>query len=113
NINKLKGQQYRIDLLTAELYEQVHFAVESSYAGMLEQIKIFLDYYYKHVELEESFLLPLALQLLTDDDWQEIDGHFADPRDPLFSRHEETENHFIYLHQSIIDYDKGLALKTA
>lgn len=113
NIQKLKGQQQSIDLLTPELYQQVHFAVESSYVGMVEQIKIFLDYYYKHVELEESFLFPLALQLFTDDDWQEIDGHFADSRDPLFSRHEETENHFIYLHQTIIEYDKGLALNTA
>ena len=113
NINKLKGQQNSIELLTPELYQQVHFAVESSYVGMIEQIKIFLDYYYKHVELEESFLFPLALQLFTDEDWQEMDGHFSDSRDPLFSRHEETENHFIYLHQMIIEYDKGLATKTA
>jgi len=76
---------------------------------MIEQIKVFLDYYYKHVETEDKFLYPLALQLFSDTDWQDMDRHFEDVLDPLFTAHEETENHFIRLYKMIIDHDEGLA----
>jgi len=108
-LKNIKIEQASIDKLTPELYQQVHLAVESSYQGMIEQIKVFLDYYYKHVETEDKFLYPLALQLFSDTDWQDMDRHFEDVLDPLFTAHEETENHFIRLYKMIIDHDEGLA----
>jgi len=104
-IISIKRQQENIEDLTAELYQQVEFSVESNYQGMIEQIKIYLDYYYKHVEVEESFLFPLARELFSEGDWQEIDGHLSDIHDPIFTAHEETENHFIRLHKMILEHE--------
>jgi len=109
----LKMQQENIEDLTTELYDHVQFSVESNYQGMIEQIKIYLDYYYKHIEIEEGFLFPLAIELFSDDDWKEIDGHLCDINDPLFTAHEETENHFIRLHKMIVNHEKERKKKTA
>ena len=106
-------QQENIEDLTAELYDHVQFSVESNYQGMIEQIKIYLDYYYSHIEIEENFLFPLAVELFSDDDWKEIDGHLCDINDSLFTAHEETENHFIRLHKMIVNHEKERKKKTA
>jgi len=101
----IKMQQENVEELTAELYQQVHFSVESNYRGIIEQIKIYLDYFYKHIEVEDYFLFPLAQELFSDDDWKDIDGHLCDINDPLFTAHEETENHFIRLHKMIMEHE--------
>lgn len=103
----IKTEHSNIEQLLTELYQQVNLAVESSYEGMIEQIKIFLDFYYKVVDMEENLLFPLALQLFSEDDWREMDSHFSDILDPLFSTHEETENHFSRLRQMILEHDSG------
>ena len=108
-INRIKIEHTNLEQLSPELYQQVHLSVRSSYAGMIEQIKVFLDYFYKHVQLEERFLFPLALELFSDEDWLEMDAHFTDVSDPLFTAHDETENHFIRLHQMIMEHDECMA----
>ena len=103
----LKAEHSNIEQLLPEIYQQVNLAVESSYQGMIEQIKIFLDFYYQHIESEERLLFPLAMELFSDDDWREMDSHFEDIMDPLFSAHDETEHHFLRLQEIIIEHDKG------
>jgi len=108
-IREIKAEHKSIELLLPELYQQVHFAVESSYEGMIEQIRIFLDLYYHHVDVEDHLLFPLAMELFSEDDWRELDAHFSDISDPLFTAHDETENHFLRLFQMIKEHDQGKA----
>jgi len=55
----------------------------------------------RHMKREERELLPLALKLLTDEDWKEIDAAFARNDDPLFGR--ERKREFGSLLQHILD----------
>jgi hemerythrin-like domain-containing protein len=43
----------------------------------------YLDFYRAHMRLEEDVILPLAMKVLTDDDWTQLDAAFAQHRDPL------------------------------
>ncbi len=43
----------------------------------------YVDFYLAHMALEEHEILPLAEQVLTATDWQELDDAFAQNRDPL------------------------------
>jgi hemerythrin-like domain-containing protein len=43
----------------------------------------YVQSYLKHMAIEEREILPLALQLFSHDDWDELDEAFAGNRDPL------------------------------
>ena len=43
----------------------------------------YLDFYAAHMRLEEEVVLPLALQVLGEEEWRELDAAFAENRDPL------------------------------
>jgi hemerythrin-like domain-containing protein len=43
----------------------------------------YVDFYFAHMSLEEKEVLPLAEQMLTAQDWAELDQAFAANRDPL------------------------------
>ncbi len=45
--------------------------------------KRYVDFYLAHMSIEESQILPLAEQVLTAQDWAELDAAFAANRDPL------------------------------
>ena len=57
--------------------------------------KKYLDFYMEHMRLEESVILPVAQEVLSADDWKELDEAFASncdplagqyPRDPVYDR---------------------------
>ena len=64
---------------------------ESRRAGFVEACDRFADFYTAHLLLEESEVLPLAAQLLDDDDWRELDAAFGDDRDALAGGAPEDE----------------------
>lgn len=43
----------------------------------------YIDFYLEHMQVEETEVLPLAVRLLTPDDWAELDAAFLKNRDPL------------------------------
>ncbi len=43
----------------------------------------YVDFYFAHMAQEEQVVLPLAMQVLTDADWAELDLAFGANRDPL------------------------------
>jgi hemerythrin-like domain-containing protein len=43
----------------------------------------YVDFYLKHMALEEKEILPLASRVLSESDWQELDQAFTAHRDPL------------------------------
>lgn len=58
-------------------------------------VKEYLGFYLGHLQLEETVILPVALKVLSDADWREIDAAFETncdplsgkyPRDPIYDR---------------------------
>lgn len=52
----------------------------------------YVDFYLRHMALEEQEILPLAQRTLTAEDWQQLDEAFASNRDPL-TGHEPTADY--------------------
>ncbi|MDH5539034.1 MAG: hemerythrin domain-containing protein [Rhizobacter sp.] len=48
-----------------------------------QALKSYVDFYLDHMRVEETVVLPLAEQVLTPDDWAEVDAAFQRNRDPL------------------------------
>jgi hemerythrin-like domain-containing protein len=46
----------------------------------------YLAFYREHMQLEEEVILPKALEVLTESDWQKLDAAFATNGDPLATR---------------------------
>ena len=46
-------------------------------------LKAYVEFYLDHMRVEEAVVLPLAEQVLTADDWVDIDAAFLKNRDPL------------------------------
>ena len=57
----------------------------------------------EHMAMEEREFFPTALEILTTEDWCELDSNLADEADPLFGR--EDEDKFRALRQRIIEWE--------
>jgi hemerythrin-like domain-containing protein len=62
-------------------------AVEA-FAAAVEE---YVDFYWRHMRLEEDVVLPLAERTLTEADWQPIDAAFRANEDPLFGARPREE----------------------
>jgi hemerythrin-like domain-containing protein len=51
----------------------------------------YVEFYLAHMALEEQQILPLAEQVLTDEDWVELDAAFRANRDPLTGHEPEVD----------------------
>jgi hemerythrin-like domain-containing protein len=56
---------------------------ESRRMAFADTAKVYVAFYLGHMHAEETQLLPAAEQLLSADDWAELDAAFARDRDPL------------------------------
>ena len=65
---------------------------ESRREAFEQAAQIYVDFYLKHMRLEEQQILPLAEKVLTPQDWVEIDAAFEGNRDPL-TGHEPSEEY--------------------
>ena len=72
-------------------------AVEA-FAAAVEE---YVDFYWRHMRLEEDVVLPLAERTLTEADWQPIDAAFRANEDPLFGSRPREE--FRKLFQLIVN----------
>lgn len=56
-----------------------------------EAAERYVSFYIAHMALEEQQILPLAEQVLTDDDWADLDAAFGANRDPLTGHEPEAD----------------------
>ena len=56
---------------------------EAQFPAFEKAVTEYADFQWKHMSVEETELLPLARQHLTNEDWQEIDVAFSGNSDPL------------------------------
>jgi len=76
-----QGERSIRDLQHALLgFEMMGEARRESFERAAQQ---YVDFYLAHMSLEESQILPLAEQVLTEQDWTELNAAFASNRDPL------------------------------
>lgn len=83
-------------LRTLSAYE---FLGESGYARFRNTVETYVEFEQQHALKEEKELMPLALEHLSDADWQEIDAVFLDHSDPLFG--DEPSNEFSELYSML------------
>jgi branched-chain amino acid transport system ATP-binding protein len=69
---------------------------EAQFAAFEKAVNEYADFQWKHMSVEETEVLPLARQYLTQEDWQQIDAAFSANSDPLlgFKAAAEYENLF-------------------
>ena len=67
---------------------------------LVSQLKEFLEYYRRHMIMEEEYFFPAARQMLSRDDFAAIDFALFDQADPLFNR--ATEERFVELRDEIL-----------
>jgi len=73
-------------------------AALEAFAAAVEE---YVDFYWRHMRLEEDVVLPLAERTLTEADWQPIDAAFRANEDPLFGSRPREE--FRKLFQLIVN----------
>ena len=73
-------------------------AAVEAFAAAVEE---YVEFYWRHMRLEEDAILPLAERTLTDVDWQPIDAAFRANEDPLFGARPREE--FRKLFQLIVN----------
>ncbi len=60
---------------------------EARRADFEQAVYRYLDAYLKHMLLEETVILPAAIRVLNDADWEELDAAFASNCDPLTGKY--------------------------
>ncbi len=60
---------------------------DSRHAAFETAAKRYIEAYMAHMRLEETAILPVAQQMLSDDDWKELDAAFATNCDPLTGKY--------------------------
>ena len=79
---------------SALLYALLAFEVmgEPRRAAFEKAVESYVDDHLAHMRTEEREILPLAQQVLTDDDWAELDAEFQKNKDPL-TGHEPADEY--------------------
>jgi branched-chain amino acid transport system ATP-binding protein len=53
--------------------------------AFLQMVRHYAEFQWRHIEREEDEVLPMAVAILTPDDWSAIDGAFSAHQDPFTS----------------------------
>ena len=78
-------------------YEQLGDAHRDTF---LDAVKHYAEFQWRHIEREEDQVLPLAIAILTPDDWSAIDAAFSAHQDPFTSY--ENIKEFRHLFREIV-----------
>jgi hemerythrin-like domain-containing protein len=87
SIGDLEAEHQEIALLARHFHEAVQNVleeVEVSRCAFDSVIRHFIGEQRQHMEMEEERFFPLALGVLTPEDWAEIDAQLTKENDPLF-----------------------------
>jgi len=66
-------------------------AGETRFAAFANAVEDFVRDYLQHMKKEEDEVFPLALKLLTPEDWAVIDSAYRDEHDPFISEQEKRD----------------------
>lgn len=103
SLNDLVEEHEKLGTLTGNLSRAIRESLRDPRAankGLARQLGEFLDFYRHHMIEEEQQFFPAALQLLSRDNFAEIDFTLFDQADPLFNR--EIDERFAELRDEIM-----------
>ncbi len=89
SLNGLVEEHEKLADLTRNLYQVLRKSQHdpsTSNEGLADQLSAFVDFYHRHMRVEEQHFFPLALQRLSPNDFAEIDFTLFDKPDPLFNK---------------------------
>ncbi len=89
----------------ADAVESVLREAEVSREGMHELAREFLDFYRRHIAMEEGRFFPAALEVLSEQDWAEIEAQLGEREDPLFGG--QPDQRFERLRQDVLAWEKA------
>lgn len=102
-IGDLRREHEMIGARTRELSAGLRAIIEEAHVpreAFVRWGRAFIDLQMRHMTMEETEFFPLALQLLSAEDWQELETTMTTPEDPLFG--EKVGERFEHLHRSIL-----------
>ena len=97
-ISQLESEHRQGEKVVRELQHKLlawEILGESRRKEFEEKADLYIDFYLNHIRLEEKYLIPQALKVLTAADWKELDKAFEknsdpmsqqQPRDPVYDR---------------------------
>ena len=74
-------------------------------AEVIRAVNEFISSQRHHMEMEEAHFLPLAEEMLSEADLEELESEIFQTEDPLFRP--ETEKHFAMLRESILKWEEA------
>jgi hemerythrin-like domain-containing protein len=89
----------------ADAVDSVLKEAEVSREAVHELAREFLDFYRRHIAMEEGQFFPAALEALSEQDWQEIEAQLGEREDPLFGG--QPDQRFERLRQDILAWEKA------
>ena len=92
-LDRLQAEHRNAPHNLAALRQQLADTVagRSTVGGLTEALRLYLNDQKAHIRAEEQDIYPLARDVLTPDDWAEIDKAFLDNDDPVFGREARAE----------------------
>ncbi len=103
----LEAEHQKISVLVRQFQEAVQNVlqeVEVSRSAFDEVVHHFVREQRRHMQMEEERFFPLALQILTPDDWVEIDERITREEDPVFGG--EVSQEFAALRNDILKWEE-------
>ena len=88
----------------ASVVRRVLDEAELPRAEVIRAVKEFISSQRHHMEMEEAHFLPLAEEVLSEADLEELESEIFQKEDPLFGP--ETEEHFATLRDDILRWEK-------
>jgi hemerythrin-like domain-containing protein len=89
----------------AEVMDNVLKEAEVSREAVRDLAREFLEFYRRHIAMEETRFFPAALAALDEADWQAIEAQLGERADPLFGG--EPDARFERLRQDILAWEKA------
>ena len=83
-----------------ELKRKFSMAHSNDYSTLTQPLRDYAAHLKDHITKEETQAMPLSRQILTEQDWQEIDTKFLDNNDPVFG--EVVNAKFRELHHRVV-----------
>jgi hemerythrin-like domain-containing protein len=105
-LRELTGLHEELGMLTrkvANVVRRVLDEAEIPRAEVIRAVKEFISSQRHHMEMEEAHFLPLAEEVLSEADLEELDAEIFQKEDPLFGP--KTEEHFTMLRDNILRWE--------
>ncbi len=102
----LDAEHAKISALARHFHEAVHNVmqeVEVSRGAFDEVARHFLEEQRHHMRMEEEHFFPLALKVLSEEDWKEIEAAITTDQDPVFR--EQNAKNFAVLRDNIFKWE--------